>query len=124
MHILQSAYSILYTSILRSTQYKFPSVYMIQSLGDVLMLVAIVSLGLVSFLLAIFLYHLIFVVMDLRQVMRRLNDLTSEVEEMLVRPVELVAGIVEWVQKWVWDAYFVDESKKGKKKGAGKKKKE
>ena len=94
---------------------------MIQSLGDVLMLVAIVSLGLVSFLLAVFLYHLIFVVMDLRQVMRRVNDLTSELEEMLVRPVELVSGVAEWLQKWVWEAYFVDDGKKGKKKGGKKK---
>ena len=100
---------------------------MIQTLGDVLLLVAILSLGLVSFLLAIFLYHLIFVIVDLRQVMKRLNDLTSEVEEMLMRPVELVAGVVDWVQKMVFDAYFMDEpkptkSKKNKKKKKGKRK--
>jgi hypothetical protein len=98
---------------------------MIQTLGDVLMLVAIISLGLVGFLLAVFLYHLIFVAMDLRQVMRRLNDLTSELEEMLMAPVQLVEGIVDWVQKWIWEAYMTDTSseKKKKRKSKGKKKK-
>ena len=101
---------------------------MIQTLGDVFVLVAIISTGVVAFLLAVFLYHLIFVVMDLRQVMKRLNDLSAEVEEMLMRPVELVAGVVDWVQKMIWDAYFVEEKKPKKKvtktkKGKGKKNK-
>ena len=95
---------------------------MIQTLGDVFVLVAIISTGLVAFLLAVFLYHLIFVVMDLRQVMRRLNDLTAEVEEMLMRPVELVAGIVDWAQKMIWDAYFVEDTKPKKKKATKAKK--
>ena len=60
--------------------------------------------------------------MDLRQVMRRLNDLTSELEEMLMAPVQLVEGIVEWVQKWIWDAYMADAPKGGGKKGKKKKK--
>ena len=95
---------------------------MIQTLGDVLLLVAIVSVGLVSFLLVVFLYHLIFVVMDLRQVMRRLNDLTAEVEEMLLRPVELAAQVIDWIEKHIWEAYFAEEPKKGRKKRKGRRK--
>ena len=37
---------------------------MIQTLGDVLLLVTTISVGVVAFLFAVFLYHLIFVVMD------------------------------------------------------------
>ena len=100
---------------------------MIQTLGDVFLLVSIVSVGLVAFLLAIFLYNLIFVVMDLRQVMKRLNDITAEVEEMIMAPVQMVSKVVEWIQKWVWDSYVTEKTKKKavgkrKKKPPGKKK--
>lgn len=98
---------------------------MIQTLGDVFLLVAILSIGLVSFLLAVFLYHLIFIVMDLRQVARRTNAITAEVEELLVKPVEIVAQVIDWVQKMIWDAYILDEApkKKSRKASKGKKKK-
>lgn len=89
---------------------------MIQTTGDILTLVAIISLGVVSFLLAVFLYHLIFIVMDLREVMRRLNVLTAQIEEMLVQPVELVSQIVEWVKDKVWDVYFAEGPAKRKRK--------
>lgn len=100
---------------------------MIQTLGDVLLLVAIISLGLVSFLFVVFLYHLIFVVMDLRQVMKRLNDLSAELEEMLMKPVEVMAQVMSWAQKVLWDIYVVEnkkkpKTKKGKKKRAKKEK--
>lgn len=97
---------------------------MIQTLGDVLLLVAILSLGLVSFLVAIFLYHLIFVVMDLRQVMKRLNDISAEIEEMIMKPVEVVAQVMDWAQKILWDFYIDEKPVEGhKKKKKGKKKK-
>jgi hypothetical protein len=98
---------------------------MIQTLGDVLLLVAIVSLGLVGFLLAVLLYHLIFVVMDLRQVMKRLNDITAEIEDMLMKPVEIVAQVMDWLQKLLWDFYVVEDglSKKSTKKKRKKSKK-
>jgi len=87
-----------------------------QTSGDLLTIVAVVSLGVVSFLLAVFLYHLIFIVMDLREVMRRLNALTAQVEEMLVQPVELVSEIVDWVKEKVWDVYFAGGPAKRRKK--------
>ena len=101
---------------------------MIQTLGDIFLLVAIISLGLVSFLFVVFLYHLIFVVMDLRQLMKRLNDLSAELEEMLMKPVEVMAQVMNWAQKVLWDIYVVDnrrpkKAKKGKKKGKKEKKK-
>lgn len=97
---------------------------MIQTLGDVFMLVGIISVGVVAFLLAILLYHLIFVVMDLRKVMRRLNELTEQIEEMLLKPVELVAEIVDWLQKKVWEAYFTGNSGETRKEKRARKKKQ
>ena len=51
------------------------------------MLVGIVAVGVISFLLAIFLYNAVFIAMDLRKVMKRLNELTEQIEEMVSRPV-------------------------------------
>jgi len=88
---------------------------MIQTLGDVLLLVTTISVGIVAFLFAVFLYHLIFVVMDLRQVMKRLNDLTEELEELLMRPVEVLSMGFAWMQKLLTDLYFAQKPKKEKK---------
>ena len=85
---------------------------MIQSLSDVLLLVSVIAIGVVGFLLAILLYHLIFVVLDARQVMKRANDISREVEEIVLRPVEVVGSIVDWVQKWVIDTYLADDKPK------------
>ncbi|HLC75883.1 MAG TPA: hypothetical protein VJB82_02065 [Candidatus Peribacterales bacterium] len=95
---------------------------MIQTLGDVLLLVTTISVGIVAFLFAVFLYHLIFVVMDLRQVMKRLNDLSEELEELLMKPVEVVSMGFAWIQKLLTDLYFADRPKKEKKAKKHKKK--
>jgi low affinity Fe/Cu permease len=92
---------------------------MIQTLGDVLVLVTIISVGVVSFLLAVLLYHLVFVIMDVRQVMKRVNDVTAQLEEMLLKPVEAASIAMGWLQKMVWDM-VIDETPK--KKPAAKKK--
>lgn len=88
---------------------------MIQSLGDILLLVTIISVGVVSLLLAVFLYHLIFVVMDLRQVMKRINDLTAEFEEMVRKPVEVMGMGIAWLSNLLADLAFMPKVHKGKK---------
>jgi len=95
---------------------------MIQTLGDVFMLVGIISVGVVAFLLVILLYHLVFVVMDLRKVMHRLNEITEQIEGMLLRPVELVSDVVEWLQTKVWDVYVGKNSGETRKERRAKKK--
>lgn len=98
---------------------------MIQTLGDVLVLVSIISVGVVSLLLAVFLYHLIFVVMDLRQVMKRLNDLTAELEELIRKPVEVMGMGIAWLSSLLADLAFtpktVRKEKRAKKKEKRKK---
>lgn len=78
-------------------------------------------------MLAIFLYHLIFVVMDLRQISKRLNDITEEIEEMVMAPVQIASQALNWIQKWVFDFCLSDkkecsEKKSDKKKSKGKRK--
>ena len=94
---------------------------MIQTLGDVFMLVGIVAVGVISFLLAIFLYNAVFIAMDLRKVMKRLNELSEQIEEMVSRPVELVSEIVDWLQKKVWEAYFTGGTGESRKDRRAKK---
>ncbi len=94
---------------------------MIQTLGDVLVLVTIISVGVVAFLLAIFLYHLVFVVMDLRKVMKRVNEITAQIEDMLVKPVEVAGVALGWAQKLVFDLIDMETTAKPKKAKKAKK---
>jgi len=88
------------------------------------MLVGIVAVGVVSFLLAIFLYNAVFIAMDIRKIVKRLNDLTEQLEEMLLRPVELVSEIVDWLQTKVWDTYVKKGGGETRKERRAKKKKQ
>jgi hypothetical protein len=89
---------------------------MIQSLGDVLLLVTTVVVGVAGLLLSVFLYHIIFVVMDLRQVMKRVNDVTAEIEEVIMKPVEATAVAFAWIQKLLWDLLSDGSAKRKEKK--------
>jgi hypothetical protein len=95
---------------------------MIQSLENILLLVSIIAVGVVSFLLAILLYHLIFVVMDIRKIMHRVSDFSQHVEGMLTAPVALLSEVFEWLQERVWDTYFGEGGKKTKTKRKKRKK--
>src|SRR3989338_7710823 len=95
---------------------------MIQTLGDVFMLVGIISVGVIAFLIAILLYNFIFVGMDLRKVMHRLNELTEHLEQGLLKPVNLMAEVVDWLQKKVWDVYVGGSSGETRKERRAKKK--
>ena|SRR3989344_9153744 len=91
---------------------------MIQTLGDVLLLVTTISVGVVAFLFAVFLYHLIFVVMDLRQVVKRINELTAELEEIVRKPVEVMGLGITWLTNMLADLALtpkVKREKRGKK---------
>ena len=100
---------------------------MIQTLGDVFLLVTIISVGVVAFLLAIFLYHLVFVVMDLRKVMKRVNEISAQIEDMLVKPVEVAGIALGWAQKVIFDLIETNipvKPRKAKKPKKAKPKKE
>lgn len=63
----------------------------------------------VAVMIIIVLYHLLFIVVDLRKIMRRMEDTTAQVESMILKPL----AIIDEAFSWVID--YVNHSKKGKK---------
>ena len=61
----------------------------------------------IAMLVLIVLYHVIFIVVDLRKVMRRVEGLTQELEDVLMKPLSMVDAILQWV---------LDTIESGKKK--------
>lgn len=51
----------------------------------------------VAVLLLVTLYHVIFIVVDLRKVMRRMESLTQEVESVLLKPIAMTDKALEWM---------------------------
>ncbi len=67
----------------------------------------------ISVMAIVFLYHLLFIAVDLRKVMRRVEEVTKEVEQMILKPLSVadqilatIMGLLEHSQK---------EKSKGKK---------
>jgi cell shape-determining protein MreC len=52
-------------------------------------------------LLLVALYHVIFVVVDLRKIMRRVEEVSSEVEDVIMKPLSMVDRILQWVMEMV-----------------------
>ncbi|MDD5041507.1 MAG: hypothetical protein PHX87_04100 [Candidatus Peribacteraceae bacterium] len=61
----------------------------------------------IAILVLIVLYHVIFIVVDLRKTMRRVEGLTQELEDVLMKPLSMVDAILQWV---------LDMIEQGKKK--------
>jgi len=61
----------------------------------------------IAILLLIVLYHVIFIVVDLRKVMRRVEGITQEVEDVIMKPLSMIDSILQWV---------LDTIESGKKK--------
>ena len=51
----------------------------------------------IAILVLIVLYHVIFIVVDLRKVMRRVEGLTQELEDVLMKPLSMIDAILQWV---------------------------
>lgn len=71
----------------------------------------------VLIMVMILLYHALFVVVDLRKIMRRFSELTKEVEDMIMKPLSIIDTVLEWTLE------SLEESMKPKKKSKKKKKK-
>jgi len=61
----------------------------------------------IAILVLIVLYHVLFIVVDLRKVMRRVEGLTEELEDVLMKPLSMIDAILQWV---------LDMIEQGKKK--------
>lgn len=51
--------------------------------------------------LLIILYHGLFIVVDLRKVMRRVNDVTRQVEDTVMKPISMADHILQWVMEYI-----------------------
>ena len=64
----------------------------------------------VAILLLIVLYHLIFIVVSLRKVMKRAENVTEQIEAVILKPLSMTDQAIEWV------ASFLEGKKKHHKK--------
>ena len=63
----------------------------------------------VAVMLIVVLYHIIFIVVDLRKTMRRIESITDEVETVIMKPLSMTDQAIEWVKG------FIEEKSKQKK---------
>ncbi len=60
--------------------------------NDVLTLLSILAVG----MLIILLYHLIFVSVSLRRIAQRLDDVSEDVEAVILKPIGAIDYIIDW----------------------------
>lgn len=65
----------------------------------------------VAVMLIVVLYHALFIVVDLRKVMRRINTITEEVEMVIMKPLSMTDSALEWMIQ-----YFSEKTEKHGKK--------
>ncbi|NOS67723.1 MAG: hypothetical protein HOO67_05165 [Candidatus Peribacteraceae bacterium] len=51
----------------------------------------------VAVMIIIVLYHLLFIVVDLRKIMKRMEDTTAQVEAMILKPLAIIDEAFQWV---------------------------
>ena len=70
----------------------------------------------VAVMVIVVLYHVLFIVVDLRKILHRFERLSSEVEVMIMKPLAMAEQLVEWLKE-----FLEAKSKKKPKKGSGEK---
>lgn len=65
---------------------------------------------LIGIMVVVVLYHVLFAVVDLRKILRRLEGITQQVEDVIMKPISMVDNILEWVME-----YIEKDGKKSKK---------
>lgn len=68
----------------------------------------------VGIMLVVVLYHVLFIVVDLRKIVRRIEGITAEIEGMVLRPLSLLDHLLQWVTEWIES--MEDRPKQRKKK--------
>ncbi len=67
---------------------------------DLNMLIAILY-AVVGVMIIIALYHVLFILWDLRKITRRFEDLTSQVEAVILKPLSLADQGVQWLIEFI-----------------------
>lgn len=62
------------------------------TINDILMLLSIVAVA----MLIILLYHLIFTAVSLRKLSQRLDDLSEDVESIILKPLGAIDYMIDW----------------------------
>lgn len=78
------------------------------TLGDVLTLLSIVAVG----MLIVLLYHLIFASVNLRRTLKRMDDLSKDVESLILKPIGVIDYVIDWILAIIEGTR--DSDKKGK----------
>jgi cell shape-determining protein MreC len=56
---------------------------------------------LVAVMLVVILYHALFIIVDLRKTMRRIRNLTEQVEGVIMKPLNLTEQVLGWLVEYV-----------------------
>lgn len=81
------------------------------SLNDILTLLSILAVG----MLVILMYHLIFVSVSLRRITDRMDQLSKDVEAVILKPIGAVDYMLDWFLSMV-DSMKADHTSVEKKK--------
>ena len=68
----------------------------------------------VAVMIIVVLYHLLFIVVDLRKIMRRMEDTTAQVEALILKPLAILDEAFQWVMDHL---SHTKKSRKHKKNG-------
>jgi len=79
--------------------------------NDVLIFLEILAL----LLLVLVLFHLVFVALNLRRIVKRVNKVTTQLEEVILKPINMADATVEWVAAFLEG--YTHKSGKNEKKG-------
>jgi len=71
----------------------------------------------VAVLILILLYHALFIAVDLRKILGRIDGITKQVEDVIMKPISMADIVFQWIMD------YIEEDNKKKKKPRLKKKK-
>lgn len=66
----------------------------------------------VAVFLLVILYQVLFIVVDLRKIMRRVEDISAEVEQIIMKPISMADHILKWVTEMIEEKQKKSKSKK------------
>ena len=56
---------------------------------------------LVAIMLVVVLYHVLFIVVDLRKIMKRVESVSEQVEDIIMKPLTMTDKILEWALEYI-----------------------
>ncbi len=77
----------------------------------------------VAVMLIVVLYHILFVAVDLRKILRRIEEITQQLEDVLMKPISMADSILQFVMDYIEDMEKKKKSPKPKPVKAKKAKK-